>query len=157
MALDIAQPSSPPQAFITFSLCPLRSAWPSWWPSFRRCGTGPATRSTTGSRNYFGNLLLINVAVGVVTGLVQEFQFGMDWAAYSKFVGDVFGAPLAMEGLMAFFLESTFWYLDFRLGSPTQRTTPHLYLAGFVRNCPVRGLYYGRQLLDAASCWLRHE
>ncbi|HSE08881.1 MAG TPA: cytochrome ubiquinol oxidase subunit I [Nocardioidaceae bacterium] len=57
---------------------------------------------------FFGTLLLINVAVGVVTGLVQEFQFGMNWSAYSKFVGDVFGAPLALEGLAAFFLESTF-------------------------------------------------
>ena len=57
---------------------------------------------------FFGHLLLINVAVGVVTGLVQEFQFGTNWSAYSRFVGDVFGAPLAMEGLAAFFLESTF-------------------------------------------------
>jgi cytochrome d ubiquinol oxidase subunit I len=56
---------------------------------------------------FFGALLLINVAVGVVTGLVQEFEFGMNWSAYSRFVGDVFGAPLAMEGLAAFFLEST--------------------------------------------------
>ncbi|MCT9010880.1 cytochrome ubiquinol oxidase subunit I [Streptomyces rhizosphaerihabitans] len=57
---------------------------------------------------FFGTLLVINVAVGVVTGLVQEFQFGMDWSGYSRTVGDVFGAPLAMEGLAAFFLESTF-------------------------------------------------
>jgi cytochrome d ubiquinol oxidase subunit I len=57
---------------------------------------------------FFGALLVINVAVGVVTGLVQEFQFGMNWSGYSRFVGDVFGAPLAMEGLAAFFLESTF-------------------------------------------------
>ncbi len=57
---------------------------------------------------FFGTLLIINVAVGVVTGLVQEFEFGMNWSAYSRFVGDVFGAPLAMEGLAAFFLESTF-------------------------------------------------
>ena len=57
---------------------------------------------------FFGTLLLINVAVGVVTGLVQEFEFGMNWSSYSRFVGDVFGAPLAMEGLAAFFLESTF-------------------------------------------------
>ncbi|RKE17332.1 cytochrome ubiquinol oxidase subunit I [Streptomyces sp. TLI_171] len=57
---------------------------------------------------FFGTLLVINIAVGVVTGLVQEFQFGMDWSAYSRTVGDVFGAPLAMEGLAAFFLESTF-------------------------------------------------
>src|SRR5215470_13012917 len=57
---------------------------------------------------FFGTLLVINIAIGVVTGLVQEFQFGMNWSAYSRFVGDVFGAPLAIEGLAAFFLESTF-------------------------------------------------
>jgi cytochrome d ubiquinol oxidase subunit I len=57
---------------------------------------------------FFGTLLVINVAIGVVTGLVQEFQFGMNWSAYSRLVGNIFGAPLAMEGLGAFFLESTF-------------------------------------------------
>ena len=57
---------------------------------------------------FFGSLLLINVAVGVVTGLIQEFEFGMNWSAYSRLVGNVFGGPLAMEGLVAFFLESTF-------------------------------------------------
>ena len=46
--------------------------------------------------------------MGVVTGIVQEFQFGMNWSDYSRFVGDIFGAPLAIEGLLAFFLESTF-------------------------------------------------
>ena len=57
---------------------------------------------------FFGKLLLINFAIGVVTGIVQEFQFGMNWSEYSRFVGDVFGAPLAMEALAAFFIESTF-------------------------------------------------
>jgi len=57
---------------------------------------------------FFGKLFLINFAIGVVTGIVQEFQFGMNWSSYSRFVGDIFGAPLAMEGLLAFFLESTF-------------------------------------------------
>jgi cytochrome d ubiquinol oxidase subunit I len=57
---------------------------------------------------FFGTLLVINIAIGVVTGIVQEFEFGMNWSQYSRFVGDVFGAPLAMEGLAAFFLESTF-------------------------------------------------
>jgi cytochrome bd ubiquinol oxidase subunit I len=57
---------------------------------------------------FFGTLLVINVAIGVVTGLVQEFEFGMNWSAYSRLVGNIFGAPLAMEGLAAFFLESTF-------------------------------------------------
>ena len=56
----------------------------------------------------FGKLLLINFALGVATGIVQEFQFGMNWSEYSRFVGDIFGAPLAIEALLAFFLESTF-------------------------------------------------
>ncbi len=58
--------------------------------------------------DFFGRLFLINFAVGVVTGILQEFQFGMNWSNYSLFVGDVFGAPLAVEALAAFFLESTF-------------------------------------------------
>jgi Cytochrome bd-type quinol oxidase, subunit 1 len=57
---------------------------------------------------FYGKLFLINFAMGVVTGIVQEFQFGMNWSDYSRFVGDIFGAPLAIEGLLAFFLESTF-------------------------------------------------
>jgi cytochrome bd ubiquinol oxidase subunit I len=57
---------------------------------------------------FFGTLLLINFAIGVATGLVQEFQFGMSWSVYSNFVGGVFGAPLAIEGLAAFMLEATF-------------------------------------------------
>lgn len=57
---------------------------------------------------FYGRLFLINFALGVVTGIVQEFQFGMNWSAYSRFVGNIFGAPLAIEALLAFFLESTF-------------------------------------------------
>jgi cytochrome d ubiquinol oxidase subunit I len=57
---------------------------------------------------FWGKLFLINFAMGVVTGLVQEFQFGMNWSDYSRFVGDIFGVPLAIEALLAFFLESTF-------------------------------------------------
>jgi cytochrome bd ubiquinol oxidase subunit I len=57
---------------------------------------------------FWGKLFLINFAVGVATGIVQEFQFGLNWSDYSRFVGDVFGAPLAIEALLAFFLESTF-------------------------------------------------
>lgn len=57
---------------------------------------------------FWGHLFLINFAVGVVTGIIQEFQFGMNWSEYSRFVGDVFGAPLAIEALLAFFMESTF-------------------------------------------------
>ena len=57
---------------------------------------------------FFGKLFIINFALGLVTGIVQEFQFGMNWSDYSRFVGDIFGAPLAFEALLAFFLESTF-------------------------------------------------
>ena len=57
---------------------------------------------------FFGGLFLINFAMGVVTGIVQEFHFGMNWSEYSRFMGDIFGAPLALEALTAFFLESTF-------------------------------------------------
>lgn len=57
---------------------------------------------------FFGKLFAINFALGLVTGIVQEFQFGMNWSDYSRFVGDIFGAPLAIEALLAFFLESVF-------------------------------------------------
>jgi cytochrome d ubiquinol oxidase subunit I len=57
---------------------------------------------------FWGKLFLINFSIGVVTGIVQEFQFGMNWSEYSRYVGDIFGAPLAVEALMAFFMESTF-------------------------------------------------
>ncbi|MCR5834454.1 MAG: cytochrome ubiquinol oxidase subunit I [Selenomonadaceae bacterium] len=57
---------------------------------------------------FFGTIFLINFAMGVVTGIVQEFHFGMNWSEYSRFMGDIFGAPLALEALTAFFLESTF-------------------------------------------------
>jgi cytochrome d ubiquinol oxidase subunit I len=57
---------------------------------------------------FFGKLFTINFTLGLVTGIVQEFQFGMNWSDYSRFVGDIFGAPLAVEALLAFFLESTF-------------------------------------------------
>jgi cytochrome bd ubiquinol oxidase subunit I len=82
---------------LAFLVAILQTAW-------HRTGD-PEYRRVT---RFFGVLLLINVAVGVVTGLVQEFEFGMNWSSYSRFVGDVFGAPLALEGLAAFFLESTF-------------------------------------------------
>ena len=70
---------------------------------------------------FFGRIMLVLFALGIVTGIVQEFQFGMNWSTYSRFVGDVFGAPLAMEGLVAFFLESTFlglWIFGRDLLSP---------------------------------------
>lgn len=75
---------------------------------------------------FYGKLFLINFALGLVTGIVQEFQFGMNWSDYSRFVGDIFGAPLAIEGLLAFFLESTFlglWIFGW------DRLSPRLHLA----------------------------
>ena len=57
---------------------------------------------------FWGNIFLLSFAVGVVTGIIQEFQFGMNWSDYSRFMGDIFGAPLAIEALLAFFMESTF-------------------------------------------------
>jgi cytochrome d ubiquinol oxidase subunit I len=57
---------------------------------------------------FWGTILLINFVMGVVTGIVQEFQFGLNWSEYSRFMGDIFGAPLAIEALLAFYLESTF-------------------------------------------------
>lgn len=57
---------------------------------------------------FWGKMLILSFAVGIVTGIIQEFQFGMNWSDYSRFVGDIFGAPLAIEALLAFFLESTF-------------------------------------------------
>jgi cytochrome bd ubiquinol oxidase subunit I len=82
---------------LAFLVAILQTAW-------YRTGDPEHKRMT----RFFGTLLLINVAIGVVTGLVQEFEFGMNWSVYSRYVGGVFGAPLAMEGLAAFFLESTF-------------------------------------------------
>ncbi|GGO29638.1 cytochrome ubiquinol oxidase subunit I [Microbispora rosea subsp. aerata] len=86
---------------LTIGLSVLVAGFQTAW---HRTGDATYLRMT----KFWGKLFLINFAMGVVTGIVQEFQFGMNWSAYSRFVGDVFGAPLAMEGLMAFFLESTF-------------------------------------------------
>ena len=83
---------------------------------------------------FFGTLMLINFAIGVATGLVQEFQFGMNWSIYSEFVGDVFGAPLAIEGLAAFMLESTFlglWIFGWdRLSKRVHLATAWLFALG---------------------------
>jgi len=75
--------------------------------AYRRRGT-PAGVVWDSAARFWGRIMLVLFALGVVTGIVQEFQFGMNWSTYSRFVGDIFGAPLAMEGLIAFFLESTF-------------------------------------------------
>ncbi|MEU8251324.1 cytochrome ubiquinol oxidase subunit I [Nonomuraea sp. NPDC048916] len=100
---------------------------------------------------FFGKLFLINFAMGVVTGIVQEFQFGMNWSDYSRFVGDVFGAPLAMEGLMAFFLESTFlglWIFGW------DRLSPRLHLATIW--VAAIGTNISAYFILAANSWMQH-
>ena len=100
---------------------------------------------------FFGKLFLINFAMGVVTGIVQEFQFGMNWSSYSRFVGDVFGAPLAMEGLLAFFLESTFlgmWIFGWdRLPKKIHLAT--IWLASL-------GTVFSAYFILAANAWMQH-
>lgn len=100
---------------------------------------------------FFGGLMLLSIAVGVVTGLVQEFQFGMDWSAYSRFVGDVFGAPLAMEGLAAFFLESTFLGL-WVFGWKVLPRGLHLVSAWLV----AVGALLSAMFILAANSWMQH-
>jgi cytochrome d ubiquinol oxidase subunit I len=100
---------------------------------------------------FFGKLFLINFAIGVVTGIVQEFQFGMNWSSYSRFVGDIFGAPLAMEGLIAFFLESTFlglWIFGWdRLPKKIHLAT--IWLASL-------GTILSAYFILAANAWMQH-
>ena len=100
---------------------------------------------------FFGTLLVINVAIGVVTGLVQEFQFGMNWSAYSRLVGNVFGAPLAMEGLAAFFLESTFLGL-WLFGWDKLSRRVHLATIWLVS----LGTVLSAAFIMAANSWMQH-
>jgi len=100
---------------------------------------------------FFGTLLLINFAIGVATGLVQEFQFGMNWAVYSNFVGGVFGAPLAIEGLAAFMLEATFLGLwIFGWG----RLSPRVHLATIW--VAAAGTWLSAYLILVANSWMQH-
>jgi cytochrome d ubiquinol oxidase subunit I len=100
---------------------------------------------------FFGKIFLINFAMGVVTGIVQEFQFGMNWSDYSRFVGDIFGAPLAVEGLLAFFLESTFlglWIFGWdRLPKKLHLAT--IWLAAL-------GTALSAYFILAANSWMQH-
>ncbi len=100
---------------------------------------------------FYGKLLLINFALGVATGIVQEFQFGMNWSEYSRYVGDVFGAPLAMEALLAFFLESTFlglWIFGWdRLPKKLHLATVWLFAIG---------TNLSAYFIIAANSWMQH-
>jgi cytochrome d ubiquinol oxidase subunit I len=118
----------------------LQTAW-------HRTGKTEYLRAT----RFFGKLFLINFAMGVVTGIVQEFQFGMNWSAYSTFVGDVFGAPLAMEALLAFFLESTFIGL-WIFGWDRLPRRVHLACIWIV----AVGTNFSAFFIIAANAWMRH-
>jgi cytochrome d ubiquinol oxidase subunit I len=100
---------------------------------------------------FWGKLMLVNFAMGVVTGIVQEFQFGMSWSAYSRFVGDAFGAPLAMEGLLAFFVESTFLGL-WIFGWDKLPKKVHLACAWAFSLATVASAYF----ILAANSWMQH-
>ncbi|MGA8460183.1 MAG: cytochrome ubiquinol oxidase subunit I [Streptosporangiaceae bacterium] len=100
---------------------------------------------------FFGTLLVINVAIGVVTGIVQEFEFGMNWGAYSRLVGNIFGAPLAMEGLAAFFLESTFLGL-WLFGWDKLPRRIHLLTIWLVS----LGAVLSAAFIMAANSWMQH-
>jgi cytochrome bd ubiquinol oxidase subunit I len=103
------------------------------------------------STRFWGKLMLISFALGVATGIVQEFQFGMAWSNYSRFVGDIFGAPLAMEGLAAFFVESTFLGLwIFGWGRLSKKV--HLACAWLVAGSTALSAYF----ILAANSWMQH-
>ena len=100
---------------------------------------------------FYGKLFLINFALGVVTGIVQEFQFGMNWSAYSRQVGNIFGAPLAIEALLAFFLESTFlglWIFGW------DRLSPRLHAACMW--IAATGTLLSAYFILTANAWMQH-
>jgi cytochrome bd ubiquinol oxidase subunit I len=129
---------------LTLGLGPLVAIMQTIW---HRTGDEAWLRLT----RFFGTLLLINFAIGVATGLVQEFQFGMNWSVYSKFVGNVFGAPLAIEGLAAFMLEATFlglWIFGWN------RLSPRVHLATLW--IAVAGTWLSAYFILVANSWMQH-
>ena len=129
---------------LTIGLAPLVAGLETAWV---RTGNVKYLRAT----KFWGKLFLINFAIGVVTGIVQEFQFGMNWSDYSRFVGDIFGAPLAMEGLLAFFLESTFlglWIFGW------DRLSPRLHVACIW--IVSLGTLLSAYFILAANSWMQH-
>src|SRR5216110_2422574 len=128
---------------LTLGLGPLVAIMQTAW---HRTGNDAWLRLT----RFFGTLFLINFAIGVATGLVQEFEFGMNWSVYSKFVGNVFGAPLAIEGLAAFFLEATFlglWIFGW------DRLSPRLHLATLW--VAVVGTWMSAYFILVANSWMQ--
>ncbi|MGP4114961.1 cytochrome ubiquinol oxidase subunit I [Streptomyces sp. 4N509B] len=129
---------------LTISLASLTAGLQTAWV---RTGNETYLRAT----KFWGKLFLINIAMGVVTGILQEFQFAMNWSEYSRFVGDVFGAPLAMEALLAFFFESTFvglWIFGW------DKLPPRIHLATIwaVAVGTVASAYF----ILAANSWMQH-
>src|SRR5581483_10757631 len=125
---------------LAFLVAVMQTAW-------YRSGNETYLRMT----RFWGKLFLVNFALGVVTGIVQEFQFGMNWSSYSRFVGDVFGAPLAIEGLLAFFLESTFlglWIFGWKRLSPRVHLAT-IWLVAF-------GTMVSALFIRAANSWMQH-
>jgi cytochrome bd ubiquinol oxidase subunit I len=129
---------------LTLGLAPLVAVMQTLW---HRTGDERWLRLT----RFFGTLLLINFAIGVATGLVQEFQFGMNWSVYSEFVGNVFGAPLAIEGLAAFMLESTFlglWIFGW------DRLAPRVHLATIW--LAAAGTWLSAYFILVANSWMQY-
>jgi cytochrome bd ubiquinol oxidase subunit I len=129
---------------LTLGLGPIVVIFQTLW---RRTGQEHWLRLT----RFFGTLFLINFAIGVATGLVQEFEFGMNWSVYSRFVGNVFGAPLAVEGLAAFAVESTFlglWIFGWN------RLSPRLHLAALW--IAVLGSWMSAYFILVANSWMQH-
>src|ERR1044072_6000171 len=129
---------------LTLGLGPLVAIMQTLW---LRTGDDAWVRLT----RFFGTLFLINFAIGVATGLVQEFEFGMNWSIYSEFVGNVFGAPLAIEGLAAFMLESTFlglWIFGWT------RLSPRVHLATLW--IAVLGTWMSGYFILVANSWMQH-
>jgi cytochrome d ubiquinol oxidase subunit I len=129
---------------LTISLAGLTAGLQTAWVRTRKPKYLQATK-------FWGKLFLINMAMGVVTGIVQEFQFGMNWSAYSRFVGDVFGAPLAFEALIAFFFESTFIGL-WIFGWDRLPRRLHLACIWMVAIGTVLSAYF----ILAANSWMQH-
>lgn len=129
---------------LTISLATLTAVLQTAWVRTNKEKYLKATR-------FWGKLFLINIAMGVVTGIVQEFQFGMNWSDYSRFVGDVFGAPLAFEALIAFFMESTFIGL-WIFGRDKLPKKLHLATIWLVAFGTVASAYF----ILAANSWMQH-
>jgi cytochrome bd ubiquinol oxidase subunit I len=129
---------------LTLGLAPLLAVMQTLW---HRTGDEKWLRLT----RFFGTLFLINFAIGVATGLVMEFQFGMNWSVFSAYVGDVFGSPLAIEGLGAFMLEATFiglWVFGWN------RLSPRVHLATIY--LVWLGTWLSAFFILAANSWMQH-